>query len=245
MRVFPRLCGFFLLLSLSSLCAEQLPEMRPALLGTGPKSLINLIDTESLMKRGQTDALVMFSCGVGASGHCYTTITYRGTPNSTPLAEETVYKCDRAIFIPAVYQHKTRDALISGSIIFEVINGKPHLRIYLNQETGHLKQRDDFISPQAVFIYDAKYKLFQFPQKGRGFSGTVVVTLNVDATGKLNSSKLVFESPPGRGFGDEVMSKIGSNTFLPGYLHGKPVACSATLQLLTRPYGRTHWKTDQ
>ena len=125
MRVFPRLCGFFLLLSLSSLCAEQLPEMRPALLGTGPKSLINLIDTESLMKRGQTDALVMFSCGVGASGHCYTTVTYRGTPNSTPLAEETVYKCDRAIFIPTVYQHKTRDALISGSIIFEVINGKP------------------------------------------------------------------------------------------------------------------------
>src|SRR5207237_5930885 len=39
-----------------------LPEFRPALLGTGPDSLINKIDTADLIKKGQKDAAIMFSC---------------------------------------------------------------------------------------------------------------------------------------------------------------------------------------
>lgn len=36
-------------------------EFRPALLGHHRRSLVNLIDTQGLMKRGQKDAIVMFS----------------------------------------------------------------------------------------------------------------------------------------------------------------------------------------
>ena len=245
MRAFSLLCGFFLLISLSSLCAEQLPEMRPALLGTGPNSLINLIDTESLMKRGQTDALVMFTCGVRDIGYPYNIVCFRGTPNSNPLAEEAIAKCNRAIFIPAVYNHQARDSYISGTIIFRVVNGKPHLRIYLNQEADHLKQGDDFISPEAVFIPDEKYQGMHFPARGIGFSATVVVAVNVDASGKVKNAKIIFETPPGRGFGDEVMSKIYEMTLLPGYLHGKPVACSASLHMLFKGAGRgSAWNSD-
>jgi len=174
MRAFPLFCVSFLLISLGNLCAEQLPEMRPALLGTGPRSLVNLIDTDFLMKRGQTDAMVMFTCSVTDLGYSYDTVTFRGTPNSNPLAEEAVNKSARAIFIPAVYQHKNRHSVILGTIIFRVIQGKPHLRIYLNQEKEHLLHGNDFISPQPIFFQGQKFKGFEYPQRGIGFSATVV-----------------------------------------------------------------------
>jgi hypothetical protein len=235
MRAFSLLCGLFLLISLGSLRAEQLPAMRPALFESGPKSLVNLIDTELLMKRGQTDAMVMFSCEVNDLGRAYTMVTYRGTPNSTALAEEAVKKYRRAAFIPAVYHSKTRDAVIAGTIIYRVVNGKPHLRIYLNQEAEHLKQGDDFIAPQLVFIDDLEYKSFMFLTQGIGYSVTVVLKLNLDATGKLIGSNLIFETPPGKGFGAAVMTRIGTQTFQPAYLHGKPVASSTPFQITSQP----------
>jgi hypothetical protein len=248
MRTFLLLCGFLLLVALGSLGAEQLPEMRPALLGSGSHSLVNLIDTESLMKRGQTDTMVMFTCFVAASGKPYMMVTYRGTPNSNPLAEEIADKYVRALFTPAVYQHQNINGLISGTIIYRIAQGKPHLRIYLNQEAEHLKQGDDFISPQMVFVFGGKFKGIKYPEGIGRVSGTVAFNINVDAAGKLKSSKLVFETPPGKGFGTAVMSGINDATFLPGYLHGKPVACSATLQIVFRGGGRgtgQYWQTDQ
>src|SRR2546430_17340718 len=47
-----------------------LPEFRPALLGTGPDAMINKIDTADLIKKGQKDAAVMFSCLVAPPGTC-------------------------------------------------------------------------------------------------------------------------------------------------------------------------------
>ncbi|PYL56525.1 MAG: hypothetical protein DMF30_09595, partial [Verrucomicrobia bacterium] len=37
-----------------------LPMYRPILLGQGPKSLVDRIDTQDLIKKGQKDALIMF-----------------------------------------------------------------------------------------------------------------------------------------------------------------------------------------
>src|SRR5215212_301990 len=69
-----------LFLSFGSLSAETLPEFRPALLGHGRRSMVNLINAESLMKRGQGDAIVMFSCGVSALA-----TAIRCSPNSRLL----------------------------------------------------------------------------------------------------------------------------------------------------------------
>lgn len=57
-----RFLFFDLLLSLTlgQSYAQDLPEFRPALLGQGRRSLVNLIDVESLYKRGQRDAIIMF-----------------------------------------------------------------------------------------------------------------------------------------------------------------------------------------
>lgn len=244
MRVSLLIGCLFFLISLGSLSAEQLPDMRPALVGTGPKSLINLIDTQLLMKQGQTDAMVMFSCSVNDFGYC-DMITYGGTPNSKALAEEAVKKSEGARFIPAVYKHKNSYASVYGTIIFRVINGKPRLRIYLTQEKEHLLREDGFISPQPVYFQGQKFKGIEVPNEGIGFSATVEFTVTVDATGKLKGTKVIFESPPGRGFGSAVMSQISDVTFLPGYLNGKPVACSATMQTLFKgPSRGFHWKSD-
>jgi hypothetical protein len=45
----------------ASAIAENLPDMRPALVGSDSKALINLIDTQSLMKRGQGHAALFFN----------------------------------------------------------------------------------------------------------------------------------------------------------------------------------------
>ncbi|HXA08671.1 MAG TPA: hypothetical protein VNW28_01735, partial [Chthoniobacterales bacterium] len=170
--------------------------------------------------------------------------TYYRTPNSDALAEEAIDKCRYARFIPAVYHGKPAAAVVSGTMIFVVIDGKPHLRIFLNQEAEHLKKGDDFICPQEVFWWGDNFEGFAYPSDHM-LSGTVCVKLDTDATGKLLASKITYESPLGSGFGKAVMDRINKVTFLPGYLRGKPVACSTTSQILFRGRGtNTYWKTD-
>jgi hypothetical protein len=48
----------------SSGAAENLPDICPALIGSGKEALINLIDTQKLIKNGQRDAAVMFRCSI-------------------------------------------------------------------------------------------------------------------------------------------------------------------------------------
>jgi hypothetical protein len=55
----------------ANVSAESLPQMRPALIGSAPGSLINLIDTQALFQEGQRDAWVMFGCGVAGDGVAY------------------------------------------------------------------------------------------------------------------------------------------------------------------------------
>src|SRR5437588_6360057 len=131
----PLRCLFFVVLVpllSANAQAEDLPEYRPALLGHGPRSLINLIDTESLMKHGQGDGIVMFSCYVSSTGRGYAMQIYRCSPNSDMLQKEVLGRIKQVEFEPAIYHHSPLDVWISGTINFVVANGKPHLRIFLN-----------------------------------------------------------------------------------------------------------------
>ena len=117
--------------------------MRPALIGSGPRSLVNMINTERLMKRGQKDAMIMFTYTVTSTGESPLMITYRGTPGSDALAEEA----SNAVTTPAIYAHQRRDAWVDGTILYRVIDSKPHLRIYLNQESDRIPPRAGPIHP--------------------------------------------------------------------------------------------------
>jgi len=110
---------------------------RPVLLGTGPDALINRIDTAGLINQGQKDAAIMFSCSVKKDGSVLSVSTYRGTPDSKPLEKEILKQLAVAAnpkMLPAVYNHIPVDAIYYGTVTFSVINGKPRLRIFSNQE---------------------------------------------------------------------------------------------------------------
>src|ERR1700748_3516543 len=82
--------------------ATTTPMYRPIVLGTGPKSLINRIDTQALTKGGQKDALVMFTCFVDKDGKMVESAVYRPTPNSDLLQQELKRRLVDAEFLPAL-----------------------------------------------------------------------------------------------------------------------------------------------
>lgn len=104
-------------------------EFRPALLGHHRRSLVNLIDTEGLMKRGQKDAVVMFSTGVSAAGFPGWSRCYRGSPNSEMFQKEILSRLEHAQFEPAIRNGAKVAVYLCGTANFFIKDGKPHLRI--------------------------------------------------------------------------------------------------------------------
>ena len=112
------------------LSAENLPQMRPAMIGSGPGSLVNLIDTQALFQKGQRDGWVMFDCSVAADGYASASDFFTASPNSNLLREEVRKRVRQTRFIPAVYDHKRTWSWFAGTVLFVVKDGRPHLRIY-------------------------------------------------------------------------------------------------------------------
>ncbi len=219
---------FLLALSLCALSAGRqalaadLPEYRPALLTHGQHSLVNLIDADSLVKRGQGSATVMFNFVVSSLGFAGGINFYRGTPHSDMLGQEVVRRCNQAQFSPAIFRHQPVDVFVCGTATLIMKDGKPHLRIYLNQEESDLVNGNDFISPQFVITPGfSKFRTFYEPPNSSGHSGIGSAAINVDATGHVTSSKVAYEYPAGMGFGQEVAGRVTEAVFVPGFRNGK------------------------
>src|SRR5713226_2244834 len=94
-----------------------LPMYRPALLGAGPESLVNRIDTADLIKKGQKGAAIMFSCLVAPTGDIVRSGTYRGTPESKLLEQEVLKRLANAKFIPAIHNHQPVIVVFYGTVV--------------------------------------------------------------------------------------------------------------------------------
>ena len=220
--------------------AADLPEYRPALPTHGPLSLVNRIDVQSLVKRGQGSATVMFDCVVDATGAAAGTIFFRGTPNSDMLGKEVVRRCNQSQFLPAIFRHNPVAVLICGTASLIIQDGKPHLRIYLNQEEGELLKGHDFVAPQFILTAGlSKFRYFHEPPNSSGHGGIGAATIEVDATGHVTSSKVAYDYPPGMGFGPEVAGRITEAAFVPGFRDGKLTPCRFTWSLLYNRFGPT------
>lgn len=221
--------------------AEALPEFRPALIANTKRSLINVIDVQSLMKRGQGNATVMFSCLVSQLGVSFDGFYFRGTPGSEKLGMEVARRCHLAEFFPAVYKHNLVDAWINGTVTFVIIDGKPHLRIYLNQEQDDLLKGRDFVAPQFVISAGlSKFRGFRPPQKASNHEGIAVAAIEVDATGNVVHSRIAYEYPPNMGFGEEIAGRIRDAVFVPGFRGGHPVDSHIEWPVIYRVPGRSH-----
>jgi hypothetical protein len=215
----------------------KLPMYRPVLLGTGPDALINRIDTAGLIKQGQKDAAIMFSCSVKRDGTVLSVSTYRGTPDSKLLEQEILKKLSAAAnpkFIPGIYNHIPVDAIYYGTVMFAIVNDKPRLRIFSNQEREELKKESDFIGPQPFWGGDSKFNGFRYPSRETApvmVNGSAELALKVDATGNLQDLKLLSEEPPFLGFGEAAFEDMSKAKFIPAFRDGKPVACDVKIPI--------------
>ena len=223
----------------ANVSAENLPDKRPALVGSGPGSLVNLIDTQGLFQKGQRDGWVMFECAVDGSGTAYGSNFFTASPDSGLLKNEVRrHLLRRAQFIPAVYNHKRTSAWFAGTVLFVIANGKPHLRLYANQDLDEIKRGTDFVAPQLIFIPNHDYlNMPTLPTAAGGdyAAGVVKLRHSVDANGTTTDVKVISE-PAGYGMGDYLKKALPRVGFLPGYRNGRATASTYTL---TWWFGRT------
>ena len=228
-----------LLLTSATAYAAKSAGVRPALLVQGPKSLVNVLSTERLLKKGQGDAVVKFDFYVNQWGQAYgaSLMTYGGSENSDALSQELIDNVDRARFIPANYYGENVGAFMTGTLVFATSGGTPRLRIFLNQERDRLARGEDFVAPQQLFPINGKFRRYDDPH-WRLVPALIAVRIDTDATGKLLGCKLLRQHPPNSPIGAEVMQNVPTATFSPGYLNGRPIACSTTWTIPLGTYGR-------
>ena len=216
-----------------------LPEFRPALVGTGPNSLINTIDTSDLIKKGQKDAAVMFTCLVAPTGDIARSGTYRGTKGSELLEKEVLKRLANAKFIPAIHNHQPVLAVFNGTVTFAAVNGKPRLHVFANQQLDELKKESDFIDPQPYVGQDSKFTGIHYPEVPTTVSltGAIELAVEVDAAGNLKSMQVVSEEPPFLGFGQAALSDFNGAKFIPAFRNGKPVDSKVTIHIYYKPPG--------
>src|SRR5256885_2542193 len=130
-----------ILLSVINLCWSQvdvgssqsasLPMYRPVLLGSGPDSLINRIDSTDLVRKGQKDAAVMFSCSVKKDGTVLSVSAYRGTRGWKWLEQEILKKWAAAAnpkFIRAINNRMPREECYVGWLKSHTVMHEPVVR---------------------------------------------------------------------------------------------------------------------
>jgi len=206
------------------------PAFRPALIGNGPTALINVIDTKKLMEKGQREGLLMFKCYVDRLGRVRNYWIYRETPGSKLLKDEAGNALSRCRFIPAIYNGEHTDVGFIGTVVFTVTDGKPHLRIYANQNHNDVAKGNDFIAPQLLANtpdwMGSRYDLAAQKARVYGKNGWVQLSVTVDANGNQKDLKVILEDPAGFGFGTVVKDTYAKAKWIPGFRNGHPVDCT-------------------
>jgi hypothetical protein len=217
--------------------SAELPMYRPAVLPLGPNSVINRIDTAGLIRDGQKDASLYFCSAVNKFGEILDTWTYKQSPDSTLLEREVVRCLDKAVFIPAVHDHEPVFVLFYGAVTFKVVDGKPRLRIFANQEPEEMKKESNFVGPQPYYGRGSKFEGLHYPADAvtSTLTGLVELGIKVDADGKLKDLQVISEYPPLVGFRRAAAEDFRVASFIPAFRDGKPVECSITLPIYYEP----------
>jgi Gram-negative bacterial TonB protein C-terminal len=213
------------------------PRFRPAVLGSGPDSLVNQIDTQDLFKKGQKDGAIMFCCRVATTGDVVSYTTYLPVPGSDLLEAEVRKRLDKARLAPAIYEHKPVEVLFYGTVFFSVVDGKPKLHIFANQEAAELKASNDFIGPQPVIGADSKFTGLHYPRERMTVfvKGLARLALKVDAAGNLQDLQAVSEEPPLVGLAQAALTDFTGAKFIPAFRDGDPVESSILLPVRYEP----------
>ena len=213
----------------TSVSAESLPDRRPALVGSGPRSLVNMISTKHLMERGFQHGAMYFMARIDPNGYPSYSRVWGETDKIQPLRDEVRERLAEARFIPAVYNHQHVYAWMFGTIAFTTTDGKPHLRVFANQELSELQKESDFIGPQEVWLPGKIYDYSKWKEPFGSWwtadkAGIPDIALTVDAAGQIKDAHLQ-NLPPGttQAYADAALLIIRQRLYLPAYRNGKPV----------------------
>ena len=235
--VFLWITSLFVSATFSAEAELPLPRFRPAVLGSGPESLVNQIDTQDLLKKGQKDGAIMFCCRVATTGNVVSYTTYLPVPGSDLLEAEVRKRLDNARLAPAIYEHKPVEVFFYGTVFFSVVDGKPLLHIFANQEAAELKAENDFIGPQPVIGADSKFTGLHYPRERMTVfvKGLVRLALKVDVAGNLQDLRALSEEPPLLGLAQAALTDFTGAKFIPAFRDGDPVECSILLPVRYEP----------
>jgi hypothetical protein len=205
-------------------------QFRPALVGNGPKALVNEINTKKVAERTKEGAIVMFACFVDEKGKAHNATTYRGSGDFKALAGEVRNAIERSHFIPAAYGGKPFPIYFAGTAIFVKTDGQPRLRIFANQNADDIKRQSDFVAPQLIAGTDDWDSAKLLLEKARLYTrnGAVELSVTVDDTGHVKDLKVVSEDPTDFNFGRAALVEYGKARFTPGYRNGKATPCTFT-----------------
>ena len=229
LRIFLCLNALALLFAGSSIRAENLPDMRPALVGNGPKSLVNLINGKHVMERGLQHGALFFVARVDPNGFPSYSKIWGATDQIKPLRDEVRERLAEARFIPAVYNHRHVYAWLYGTVAFSSADGKPHLRVFANQELSELQKESDFIAPQPIWlpgkIYDFAKLKDPFGAWGtKDKPGLADMLVTVDTSGQIKDLRLERVDPAEKqSYGEEALKLVRQRLYLPAYRNGKAV----------------------
>jgi Gram-negative bacterial TonB protein C-terminal len=200
----------------------------PALVGNGPKSLVNMMSEKRLMARGQKDALLMFVCYVNPAGVVGGNMEYGETAGAKALKQEVRDAMVNCRFIPAIYHGSNTDVIFYGTVVFFIVNGQPHLRIYANQNKEDIRQGRDFIAPQMMpDSFHWENVAWSMERASINVqNGVVERMITVDVNGNPTKMKVIREDPKGYGFADALQKASQHAKYIPGYRDGRPVACT-------------------
>ena len=118
-----------------------------------------------------------------------------------------------------------------------MVNGKPRLRIFANQQLNEVDKETDFIDPQPYVGQDSKFTGLHYPDTGStvAVTGVVELALNVDAKGNLTNLRVLSEEPPLLGFGDAASNDFSGAKFIPAFRNGQPVESNLKIPVYYKP----------
>ncbi len=204
------------------------------MIGHGPDSLVNLIKTEQLYQKGQRDAWVMFASVIGPDGFPSSIVSYRVSPGADLLKAEISRRLKQTRFVPAVYNHRRTWASFSGTALYVVVDGKPRLRIFANQDLEELKRGSDLVWPQSVYVENAPPPADQGSYPGHEAlleqPGSVMLRQSLAADGTTTDLQVISEQPVGHHFGENALKLARGFHYLPAYRNGQPTALTRTFE---------------
>lgn len=225
--------GLFLLLGsvVAAQAQAQRPQFRPAVLITGPDSLLNRIEAKALFEAGQREGVVMFCARATKEGRLAAGSVYHGSPGSEKLAAEVTKQLPGTKTAPAIYDYQPVEAVFYGTVTFSVSGEKPQVRIFLNHDAAELKKGSDFIGPQPVYGGDSAFSGFHYPASAGKVpvSGLVGVSMKLDAQGIVQEMRVLNEDPPLLGFGLAAANDLRGAKFIPAFRDGDADACNTVL----------------